>query len=250
MILVTVLTVSMVAFTSENSASDVSIEFIDSLLREANTPESKIQQMDDELKRFIYENSLSKENVEYIEVTREEKPEITTMAAGQEIPKSELKLSVIAYKVSGANQVEIYPSYEWLVPVKPKGKDYFGYSTHESYSVVPGRKSNLIWTKMNSGDQWGYPGAAAYMGSSFTGYEHKGIDLGTPDFPVYLKGNFYYRVDIDSSSPVKKIALGYVHDTSWGSAFSYGISFGPLSVSATPSSTNVKVQNDVYNLNY
>lgn len=42
------------------------------------------------------------------------------------------------------NQVDIYPSYEWKVPVKPKGKDYFGYSTHSDYSVVPNEKVIFI----------------------------------------------------------------------------------------------------------
>lgn len=252
MILVTAITISMTAFTSENSvsASGTTDEFIDSLLRKANTPENEIEQMDDEFKRFIYENSLSKGNVEYINVTQEQGTGIMTRAAGYTIPTSELKLSVIAFKYPNKNQVDIYPSYEWLVPTKPKGKDYFGYSTHSSFSVVPGERNNLIWYKIHSNDNWVRSHEASYTGSSLTGYEHSGSDLGTPDFPIYLKGHFHYRVDIDSSSPVKKIVLAYVHDTSWGGGISYGVSYGPLSISITPSSSSVGYQNNVYYFNY
>ena len=102
---------------------------------------------------------------------------------------------------------------------------------------------------MDKDDAWGDPDEATYTGSSLTGYEHQGSDLGTPDFKIYIKGNFYYRVDIDSSSPVKKIVLAYVHDTSWG-GYSYSVGYGPFSISVTPSSNSVGYQNNVYNLNY
>lgn len=227
---------------------EVSIEYIDNLLREANTPEDKIQSMDEELKRYIYENSLSRDDVEYIDVTQEQNA--ANMArAGYAIPTNELRLSVSAYKVSGKQQVDIYPSYEWLVPVEPKGKDFFGYSTHGSYSAVAGERSNLIYAKMDSDDPWQSSGSATYTGTCTTGYSHSGTSLGTPDFPIYIKGNFYYRVDIDTASPVKKIVLAYVHDTSWG-GLSYSVGFGPFSIGITPSSNNVGYQNNIYNLNY
>ena len=246
MILAVAITVSMAAFTASAKAENVSIETIDELLREANTPENKIATMDDELKRFIYENSLSQNKVEYIDVTQEPS---TVARSGYTISTSDLKLSVSAFKVYGADQVDVYPSYEWLVPTKPNGKDYFGYSIHDSYSAVAGKRSNLIWSKMDKDDAWGDPDEATYTGSSLTGYEHQGSDLGTPDFKIYIKGNFYYRVDIDSSSPVKKIVLAYVHDTSWG-GYSYSVGYGPFSISVTPSSNSVGYQNNVYNLNY
>lgn len=40
------------------------------------------------------------------------------------------------------------------MPTKPNGKDWFGYSTHESYSVVPSERSNLIWHKWEKEDNW------------------------------------------------------------------------------------------------
>ena len=229
--------------------SKISIEVIDNLLREVNTPESQIQLMDDELKMSVYENSLSKGVVQYVDVSQEECAE-PLRASGYAIPTSQLKLSVTAFKVQGKQKVDIYPSYEWLVPVKPKGKDYFGYSTHGSFSAVAGERSNVIYAKLEKNDPWASSGSATYTGTSLTGYQHSGSSLGTPDFSIYLKGHFYYQVDIDSTSPVKKIVLAYVHDTSLGSGLSYGIGYGPLSISITPNSSNVGYQNNIYNLNY
>lgn len=249
LILVSAMVFNIAIYVKANDFTEVSIDEIDNLLREANTPESKISEMDDDLKRFIYENSLSREDVEYINV---EKEETTGGSArtGDQISQSELKLSVIAFKVYGQEQVAIYPTYEWLVPVKPRGKDYFGYSTHDSYSVVSNKRSNLMWYKINENDEWESDGSATYTGSSMTGYQHYGSSLGSPDFPLYLRGNFYYKVDINSTSPVKKIAIAYVHDTSSGLGLSYGIAYGPLSISVTPSSNNTRYLNNVFNLDY
>lgn len=244
-----VMALSLSISVSANGDSAISIEEIDNLLREANTPESEIEAMEDELKMLIYEKTLSQGDVEYITVEKESSA--GSMArSGYAIPESELKLSVSAFKVSGAEQVDIYPSYEWLVPVQPKGKDWFGYSTHSSYSCVAGERSNLIWYKLDADDNWTSGGAATYTGSSLTGYQHSGSSLGTPDFDIYLKGNFYYKVDINSSSPVKKITIGYVHDTSWGSSVSYTVGFGPFSINVTPNSNSVGYLNNNFNLVY
>lgn len=170
-------------------------------------------------------------------------------SSGYEIPTSDLAINVVAFEVSG-NKVDIYPSYEWKKPVEPKGKDYFGYSTHSDYSVVPGERSNLIWYKLNAGDSWTSAGPATYTGTNLTGYEHKGSSLGTPDFPIYIKGNFYFRVDIDETNPVNKMAISYVHDTSSGGSYSYGIGYGPASISVTPSSSNVGYNTNAYYFNY
>lgn len=228
---------------------EVTIDYIDHLLREANTPESQIEAMDDALKRTIYENSLCKADVEYIEVTREQTAGSMAKSV-HDISESDLELSVVAYKESGENQVAIYPSYEWLTPIEPNGKDYFSYSTHSSFSVVPGERSNSIYAKLHSDDPWEYAGSADYTGTSVTGYEHFGDSLGTPDFPIYIKGHFYFKVDIDVANPVNKIVIAYVHDTSWGSNVSYSVGYGPLSISVTPSSNNVSYLNNAFTLHY
>ena len=36
-----------------------------------------------------------------------------------------------------------------LFKLNKKGKDYFGYSIHDSFSAVSGERSNLIWSKVN-----------------------------------------------------------------------------------------------------
>lgn len=245
-----VMVCSLTVCVSANEVSEITIEEIDALLREANTPESEIEAMEDELKRMIYENTLSQGEVEYVAVEKEEVAEnMARSINGYAISESDLRLSVTAFKVSGAEQVEIYPSYEWLVPVKPKGKDYFGYSTHSCYSAVAGARSNLIWYKLDEDDAWTSSGSATYTGSSLTGYEHQGSSLGTPDFEIYIKGNFYYKVDIDST-PVKKITLGYVHDTSWGGSYSYTVGYGPFTINVAPSSSNVGYLNNNFNLVY
>ena len=91
---------------AENNVSDVTIQEIDSLLREANAPESMIETMGYELKRMIYNNTLSKEDVEYINV-KEELTAGNMARAEYNLSDDELKLSVIAFKVLGVEQVEI-----------------------------------------------------------------------------------------------------------------------------------------------
>lgn len=230
-------------------SSNVNVELmtseqIDAFFEKANVPEQKIEELDDELKKFIISNSGT--NIEYVEVIREEI--VAPRANGYTISTTELSLSVVVFK--SGNQLEIYPTYEWLTPTKPKGKDYFGYAVSSSYSAVPNERSNRIWYKLDVDDAWTVSGSATYTGSSIYGYEHSGSSLGSPDFKLYLKGCFYYKVDIDSSNPVKKIAMSYVHDKSWFSSVSYGVSYGPASISITPSSSNVGYQNGVFWLNY
>ena len=53
LILVSAMVFNIAIYVKANDFTEVSIDEIDNLLREANTPESKISEMDDDLKRFI-----------------------------------------------------------------------------------------------------------------------------------------------------------------------------------------------------
>ena len=236
---------SSVCFATEESNSNQetkTIEEIDSILRNAGTPEDKLAAMDDETKLFIYQNS--GEDIEYIEV--KEEPKLATYSNSQ-IPPEELVISVNAYK--NGNNVDIYPKYQWMVPVKPRGKDYFGYYTSTSYSVVPNVRQNTIWATFPTPVRWEIS-SAGYAGSSLYGYEHRGVDLGSPDSPLYIKGNFYFQVNTLTSNPDKKISIAYVHDLSSSSSLSYGLSVGPFGFSVTPSSSKVRYSTNVYQLVY
>lgn len=228
---------------------DKTISEIDEILIKANTPKEVVEKLDDELKKMIYLNS--GEDIEYIEAKKEvtEKDVSLVKSSGYEIPESDLEISVVAYK-NGTDQIDIYPSYKWKTPVRPKGKDYFGYSTHGDYSVVPGKRSNLLWVRRYTTQSWENAGSMSYTSSSMTGYEHQGSSLGNAGFDFYIKGNAYFRADIDDARPVNKIAIAYVHDTSSTSSFCYSISYGVASIGVVPSSTNVGYRNDVYYLNY
>ncbi|KAB3587254.1 hypothetical protein [Turicibacter sanguinis] len=227
---------------------EISIQEIDQILIEANTPQSVIDTLDDEMKKFIYSNS--GEDIEYIETTKEDSEGINMRASGYQISSNDLELSVLAFKVQGQNQVDIYPSYEWKTMVKPNGKNYFAYSVTDSYSVVPGKRSNQAWYRNRTNQAWQEGATMAYTRSQITGYEHQGITLGKPAGAGYIRGNAYMRVDIDRSNPVKKIAIAYVHDTSTSSSFSYGVSYGIATIGVTPSSSNVGYLNNIFYLNY
>ena len=240
-----VITAEQKALAYSNNIENMTEVQLDTILRDANVPDEKLEDMDVEFKRFIIETSGT--DMEYVETVREQTP--NTRAGEYTIPTSELKLEVYAFK--SGNILSIYPSYEWLVPVKPKGKDYFGYATSTSYSARSGERSNIIWTKFVNASNWEDNGPATYTASSLYGYQHKGSSLGTPTGKLYIRGNFHYKVDIDSSNPLKKIALAYVHDTSSGSNYSYGVSYYAASISITPgSSTNIGYQNGIFNLIY
>lgn len=227
----------------------VGIEEINEMLRDSNMPEDKIDELDDETKRFIYENSLSKGNVEYVEV-KEENTATLNARAQDAISESELKLSVTAFKVDGQNRVDVYPAYQWLTPVKPKGKDSFGYSLSSSFSVVPDKRSNIVWYKERADLPWKQGENATYTGASLTGYQHTGKSLGTPTYPIYIKGNFYYQVDIDVSSPVKKIVMGYANDMSTGVNLSYGFQVGVFSLGFSSTSSSVRYLSKVLEFSY
>ncbi len=250
-VLLIVITMRTTIFANEDipNSSNVTIEMIDGLLRDANTPENIIRSMDDELKLFIYETSLSKGVSEYIEISAEQSAE-NMARSSYEISRNDLEIEVTAFLSSNGTQVDIYPVYEWLTPVKPVGKDYFSYFTSDDYSVVPGERSNLIWAKRNAEDEWVNTGAATYTSSSLNGYEHKGSSLGTPDAPIYLKGYFHMKVDIDNSPAVQKMVISYVHDTSSGNNFSYTITYKAFGITVNSNSTSVGYHNEVYNLEY
>ena len=224
------------------------IKKIDKVLENANVPESVIREMDDEFKEFIYENSGA--NIEYVKVKKATGgKENLLRSGGYEISESDLELKVVAFKV-GNKQVDIYPSYEWKKAVKPRGKDYFGYSTHPDFSAVPKQRSNKAWYRLLESHAWESQSSLAYTGSHLTGYEHKGGTLGTPDFPIYIKCYAFFRADIDKINPVKKIEIAYVHDTTWGSNFGYSVGYGPASISITPSGGDVGYMNGIYNLEF
>ena len=245
--LMLVMCFSFITIVNANEVNgEISIQEIDQILIEANTPQSVIDKLDDEMKKFIYSNS--GEDIEYIETTKEASDGINMRASGYQISSNDLELSVLAFKVQG--QIDIYPSYEWKKTVKPNGKDYFAYSVTDSYSVVPGKRSNQAWYRNRTNQAWQEGATMAYTRSQFTGYEHQGITLGKPAGACYIRGNAYMRVDIDRSNPVKKIAIAYVHDTSTSSSFSYGVSYGVASIGVTPSSSNVGYLNKIFSLNY
>ena len=143
------------------------IQEIDQILIEENTPQSVIDKLDDEIKKFIYSNS--GEDIEYIGTTKEASDGINMRASGYQISSNDLELSVLAFKVQGQNQVDIYPSYEWKKTVKPNGKDYFAYSVTDSYSVVPGKRSNQAWYRNRTNQAWQEGATMAYTRSQFTG---------------------------------------------------------------------------------
>ncbi|MCU7198304.1 hypothetical protein [Turicibacter sanguinis] len=78
---------------------EISIQEIDQILIEANTPQSVIDTLDDEMKKFIYSNS--GEDIEYIETTKEDSEGINMRASGYQISSNDLELSVLAFKVQG-----------------------------------------------------------------------------------------------------------------------------------------------------
>lgn len=225
--------------------SNMTEEQLDEVLEAAEVPETELEEMDVELKRFIIENSGT--NIEYVETVREE--DATLRSGEYTIPDNELKIDVYAFR--SGNILSIYPLYEWLKPVKPVGKDYFGYSTSSSYSAIANERSNMIWTKFSASDDWGEGGTATYTASSLYGYQHRGSSLGRPDVKMYIKGNFHYKVDINASNPIKKIVLAYAHDTTAGASYSYGITYNAASITVTPDENKtVGHKNGVFNLVY
>lgn len=85
-----------------------SINDIDKVLLYSGTPLEKLDQMDEELKRMIYE--ISGTDIAYVEMNEMDMP-IMLGSNGYNISDSDLKISVSAYKSSNG-QVSIYPSYE------------------------------------------------------------------------------------------------------------------------------------------
>lgn len=107
-----------------------------------------------------------------------------------------------------------------------------------------------MYYKLHASDSWQSDSSATHTGSSLTGYQHTGDSLGTPDFPIYIKGHFYFKVDVDDPTPVNKMSMTYVHDTSYGSSFCYSIAYGPASIGVVPSDTNVGYNTATYYFNY
>jgi hypothetical protein len=220
--------------------SKTSMEKINDFLSNIGVPKNKLDSMDGDLKRLIYDTNYREsktKKIKYIEMT-DEKTIPSQSRTGYQISSSDLRLSCVAIKY-GSDQVKFYPSYEWLTKTQPKGKDFFGYITTSSFSTVANAKSNLVYSRAQSYHNWTIEGSLTYTGSCFQGYEHKGSSLGTPGFPIYIKAHCYYMVDIDVTNPIRKIILSYVHDTSSGGAYNYSIYFSGFGFSFTPTSSNV-----------
>lgn len=226
-------------------------------LEETGMPIEEIMAMDEAEKEIVYNTLAKDESIKYVNSSllstegkiKAETDEVSVVPYGM-ISSSDLEISVKCWM--NGDKLKIYPSYEWKKPIKPKGKDSFAYTTTNSYSIVPNVRSNNVFWKddWQTYGKWLKMGTLDYSSVGLSGYTHQGQSLGNFYNSAYVKAYCHYAVDIDSSNPVNKIFISYVHDTSGSGNLSYGISLGPLSISITPYNSSVQYMTQAYYLNY
>ena len=153
-------------------------------------------------------------------------------------------MSSPAFQVThgGKTYYDIYPTYESSSPIEPKGHDAFGFAVGQGMSMEPDSFSGIIYYKEAvSGSSWVGDEALSSSDETISGYIVKGKQLGTPDYPLYLKGCCYCRAAVDSSDATKKIELRYVYDRSGTVSYTIGLTIGHVSVAINSSAVS-KVQ--------
>ena len=229
---------------------------IDSFLLNIGTPQSVIDNMDQDLKQTIYDTSL--ENSKEKEFAGIETNSYTIPTDNESgitpyyIPPSDFSVTVVAFKESNYNgyvQYSIYSSFEWKKEVHIKD-DAFSFVLPTGWELVPGKKNlriqvyNIYKEKWEVATDISTPYAADFSGYGFNGFGN------TCKVSAKYKGTGYTYAYKKVGNVSNQIKVGYAHENSAGGVHlpgSISIGLGPFSISFTGSfGMNVITFEDIF----
>lgn len=199
-----------------------SIEEINHILLRSGMSQVELNEMDDETKQFIIENSGT--DLEYVPLSAT--PQITRAGTAP------VSITCPSFKVmaNGEYVYDIYPIYESIGKIEPKGNDSFAFTVGDGLGVVNDHVGGMVYYREESDDAW-QSMELSVSNTSLYGHSFYGPQLGTPDFPIYIKANCFFRAKAYSSEPDLRVNVKYVHDTSGSVGYTIGLTAYGVNVS-------------------
>ncbi len=208
-----------------------SIEEINQFLLDSGMTQAELDELDIETRRLIIENSGTE--LEYVPLSAT--PQI--IRAGD----APISFTCPAYRVTvngGYGYVyDVYPTYESTAKIKPKGNDSFAFVVGDGLRVDSGFVDATLYVREETTHSW-QSDSLSISSTSLYGNAFSGAQMGSPDFPIYFKGQFYFRAEPYSSEPDLRVNLKYIYDTTGNIGYAIGLTAGAISVSY---SSNVPV---------
>lgn len=226
----------------------------DKLLNEMGTPQSVIDNMDDNLKKYICENREQDETFEGYDKDAMVQTFVPNgiMPYVSSLPSSDMTVSIYASQVilSGTKYVKIYPSFKWKKSCS-LSNDTFAFSLYSKWECKTGSDVALTLNAINSNGSVQHRTSLNPTDSTEFGY---GFHVPS-DYASQLPNGGYYEGYAYFYAKKKKgatngISVKYVHDSSAKRNVSYGLSIGPASISISNNSDQLQVYSQNLGFSY
>lgn len=239
-----------VAFFS-NMQMNLAKENYDNTLKSMGTPQSVIDEMDENYKAYICEKKVSGETYESFEEDElyNNNPSSSKLLGGinlcsvEELKSKDISVSIYATGVTigGKKYVKLYPSFRWKKAASIKN-DTFAFALYSGWECKPGSDVGLTVNAVNSFDVVQKqlelkPSDASEYGYAF-GFPNTCSKL--PGGGHY-EGYAYFYARRKNKTATKAISMKYIHDTASLVETSYGVSIGVASVSVSSNSSKLQV---------
>lgn len=207
----------------------------DEILRASGMPQDEIDALDNDIKKFIVndlKNNANLSDLKYIDISDSLSPSVS-----KEIRPLvnqvfyDIKFYVSAFK--SGDVIYIYPTYEFTEDHQPKGKDSFSFQLGDA--MRPYEYGGQIWYKDYTMSDWALGGSLVANNQGFNGAEYSGAQLGSPDWPMKMKGCAYCHAQVGTGSD-KRIIMCYMHNPK-GEPYSISFSVRGLGITYNSSAT-------------
>ena len=252
-----IINLSNVAYINATTEGKQNEARCDEVLQSLGTPESVLDDLDENFKQYICANLEKGEKFDsYTNQDLREENLIETKKVAtyiSTIPSSDIKVSLYATGIvkNGKKYVKIYPSYIWKKSCDI-GNDTFAVSLYSGWECVGNDKPELTVSAINWIGNIAQTYSFSSTDASETGYSFKiptgygGILPRNGRYEGY--GHFLVRRKI--SNATKTATVKYIHDNSPNYSLSYGISIGPASISISGNTDDLQVYAANMNFSY
>lgn len=216
----------------------------DDFLRALGMDEEKIQSLDEDIKAFIVSDLKESEDWSDCKYLNGEFEEEVMMRATEVL--TGIEFSVATFKVTG--EVKVYPTYEFTDKKKPAGNDCFSVQLGNALEMMEGTGKMWYYDDIST-NSWIEGGNMVTNALTLSSAEYSGSQLGTPDYPMKIKGCAVIRAQIGSGTD-KRVALSYLYNPK---NIAYSVSaplLGGFGVSYSSTTGKIYSAAKIFELNY
>lgn len=239
--------------TKETGEQEVDVSDCDKRLADMGTPEEVIDNLDDNFKHYIVENSETSETYEGFgeDVLQNESLQASNLINARSSMLSDSDIYVKVYatgvKLNGKKYVKIYPAFEWKKSCSIDN-DTFAFSLYDDWECKGGNEVGLTVNSVNKNgvlvEQTDEPLKPTDATSKGYGFHISSKNIKPLPKEGHYEGYAYFYAKKKKDKASNSISLNYIHDTATFFSTSYGISIGTgnVTVDISASSNQNKLQ--------